>query len=389
VALAVGGAQLGRAAKSMRENDLRQWRAEHATNMPAPRGANQSANLIPFAGRHLHVTTVLGIQAALASALALLAAWLLGIPNPLVAFLSAFLVVSTTAGESIRRAWLRVLGTIGGVIVGLIVGALAPDNYVIVLALSAAAVFMAVYVTAASYNWMIFWITVAVMQPSSLAAGLNADVGLMRIINITIGATAAVIVANTVLPLQTRARFNAALANFLSAADQLVAQFVSQLMQGQSSALDEQEYAVSAAFAKLSSFLSSASYEYSPLSQRRNRLQEQTTQLAALHNYVTHLADEIEMEDGAIEDDARRTVLSTLQTNIHESIQVIIQKLKTRGAVSVQLKRENIGEVEGAQNLVTTSTSTHAGPAAIAIGRLARIRSVVLEIGTQQGIQTT
>lgn len=388
VAFAVGGAQLGRAARSMRENDLREWHEARAAGTPALRGADKSANLIPFAGRRLHVTTVLGIQAALASALALLAAWLLGIPNPLVAFLSAFLVVSTTAGESVRRAWLRVLGTIGGVIVGLIVGELAPDNFVVVLALSAAAVFMAVYVTAVSYNWMVFWITVAVMQPLSLAAGLNSDVGLMRIINITIGAAAAAVVANTVFPLQTRTRFNAALANFLGAVDQLVAQFVSNLTQGQSSALDAQEYAVSTAFAKLSNFLSAASYEYSALSQRRNRFQEQTTQLSALHDYVTHLADEIEIEGGAIEDDARRTVLSTLQTNIHENIQVIIQRLKTRGAVSLQLKRENIGEVEGTQNLVTTTTPTHAGPVAIAIGRLARIRATILELGTQQGIQT-
>ena len=155
----------------------------------------------------------------------------LGIAGPLSAFLSAFLVVSTSAGESVRRAWLRVLGTIGGVIVGLIIGDLLPNSLPAVLAVSALAVFMAVYVTAVSYNWMVFWITIAAIQPLTLAPGLNMDVGIERVINITLGAVVAAVVANFVFPLRTRARFGAALATFLGAADQLIALFVDNLLQ--------------------------------------------------------------------------------------------------------------------------------------------------------------
>ena len=335
------------------------------------------------------MTTALGIQAALASAAAFLLAILFGLPTPLVAFLSAFLVVSTTAGESARRAWLRVLGTIGGVMVGVIVGELAPDNLLIVLAISALALFMAVYVTALSYNWMVFWITVAVLQPLTLAPGLNLDVGLARIVNITLGAVAAAVMATTVLPLRTRVRFNAALAKFLGAVDQHLALFVGNLMRGQAVALDDKEYAISAAYAKLSGLFPSAAYEYSPLSQRQNSLSQQTTQLSALHNYVTHLADEIEIADFASNDDTRRAVVSTLQDEIHQNIQVISGVLQGHDKSSLHLKREKIEGMVDTQELADTVASTRSGYLTIAIGRLARIRTVILELGTQQGIQIT
>ena len=390
IALAAAGAQLGQAAKSTRENDPQEWRAPltAAAASVTPTAPPAPGN-IAFAGRQWHVTTALGIQAALASAAAFLWARLLGMPTPLVAFLSAFLVVSTTAGESARRAWLRVLGTIGGVMVGVIVGELAPDNFLIVLAISALALFMAVYVTALSYNWMVFWITVAVLQPLTLAPGLNLDVGLARIVNITLGAVAAAVMATTVLPLRTRERFNAALAKFLGAVDQHLALFVGNLLRGQAMALDDKEYAISAAYAKLSGLFPSAAYEYSPLSQRQNSLSQQTTQLSALHNYVTHLADEIEIADFASNDDTRRAVVSTLQDEIHQNIQVISGVLQGHDKSSLHLKREKIEGMVDTQELADTVASTRSGYLTIAIGRLARIRTVILELGTQQGIQIT
>jgi len=391
LAMAAAGARLGQAAKSTRENDPKSWglQAGSATT-PVQRGAPPAAATVEFAGLRLHVTTALGIQAALASAVALLLAMALGLPTPLTAFLSAFLVVSSSAGESVRRAWLRVLGSIGGVIAGLAVGQLLPDSLPVVLAVSAAAVFMAVYATAVSYNWMVFWITIAAMQPLTLAPGLNLDAGISRILNITLGAVIAALVANFVLPLRTRARFNAAQAAFLGAADQLIAHFVGTLLRGQAELLDDlesREYAVSAAYARLSGLFPSAAYEYSPLSQRQSGLSERTTQLAALHDYVTHMADEVKIDGPAPADDMRRGILTTLQDEIHENLQAIARALKEEGAPSSLLKRANIEVLVDARQLAGGETPPQPGYLTIAVRELLRIRSVILELGARQGIQ--
>jgi len=391
LAMAAAGARLGQAAKSTRENDPKFWglQAGSATT-PVQRGAPPAAATVEFAGLRLHVTTALGIQAALASAVALLLAMALGLPTPLTAFLSAFLVVSSSAGESVRRAWLRVLGSIGGVIAGLAVGQLLPDSLPVVLAVSAAAVFMAVYATAVSYNWMVFWIAIAAMQPLTLAPGLNLDAGISRILNITLGAVIAALVANFVLPLRTRARFNAAQAAFLGAADQLIAHFVGTLLRGQAELLDDlesREYAVSAAYARLSGLFPSAAYEYSPLSQRQSGLSERTTQLAALHNYVTHMADEVKIDGLAPADDMRRGILTTLQDEIHENLQAIARALKEEGAPSSLLKRANIEVLVDARQLAGGETPPQPGYLTIAVRELLRIRSVILELGARQGIR--
>lgn len=385
VALAAGGAQLGQAVKSSRENNPQTWNAPLSPAPTSPaRAAPPAPSNITFAGRELHVTTALGIQAVLASAIAFMLAMLLDMPTPLVAFLSAFLVVSTTAGESARRAWLRVLGTVGGVMVGLVVGELAPDNFLLVLAIASFALFMAVYVTALSYNWMVFWITVALMQPLTLAPGVNLDVGFARVLNITLGAVAAAVIATTVLPLRTRERFNAALAKFLGAVDQHIALFVRNLLSGQTVALDEKEYSISGAYAKLAALFPSAAYEYSPLGQRQNKITAQATQLAALHNYATHLADELELREPAPHDDTRRAVLGALQNEIHVNIQVIHQSLESRDG-ALRLKQEKIQELADVQE-IETAIPARTGYLTVAIARLARIRNVILELGTQQGI---
>lgn len=389
LSLAAAGAQLGRAAKSTRENDPQEWRARQITAAPQANPAAPAApNTISFAGHRLHVTTALGLQAALAAGAALLLAVALGLATPLVAFLSAFLVVSTTAGESLRRAWLRVLGTIGGVVVGLFIGALLPDNFLVVLAVSALAVFMAVYVTALSYNWMVFWITVAVMQPVSLTPGLNLDEGLVRVANIALGAGAAAFITTTVFPLRTRARFDAALAGFLGEVDRHIALFTENLLRGQMMAMDEKEYALSGSYSKLAALFPSAAYEYSPLGQKENDLAEQTTALAALHNYVTHLADEIEIRDPASEGDERLAVVTTLQTEIHDNIRVISESLNRKNARGLELKRERIKDMVDANQGGNFELSPQSAYLTMALGRLIRIRTVILEIGERRGLGT-
>jgi hypothetical protein len=122
------------------------------------------------------------------------------------AVLTAFVVFSgtTSAGETLRKAWSRVAGTALGVAAGAVVAILVRGNDVAAFALLFVFLFVAVYGLRLSYAVMTFGIT-AVLSLLYVLLGLFTDQLLgLRLLETAIGAAFGGAAATLILPIRTQ-----------------------------------------------------------------------------------------------------------------------------------------------------------------------------------------
>ena len=101
-----------------------------------------------FGDVYVHPTTVLGIQAVVATGLAMLAARLLNVDHSNWVFWTAFSVIAGSTGESLRKMMLRVLGTVAGATIGVALALATPDNTILVAVVATACIFLTIYFVA-------------------------------------------------------------------------------------------------------------------------------------------------------------------------------------------------------------------------------------------------
>ena len=102
-------------------------------------------------GLNLHPATVLGLQAVLATGLAMAVARLLGVDHANWVFWTAFVVIAGSAGDSLRRIILRVVGTVAGASIGVSLALLLPDNTILIVVLATLCMFLTIYFSPVSY----------------------------------------------------------------------------------------------------------------------------------------------------------------------------------------------------------------------------------------------
>ena len=129
------GVSEGRAARPEDKRATAEASADHRQNQP---GSVRS---------RLLSTTRQAIQVALAAALATLAGTLLSSNRWYWAVLTAFVIFSGTAsrGETLVKAWQRVVGTLTGVVIGVVLAALVGGNVVVSVVFIFVALFMTFY----------------------------------------------------------------------------------------------------------------------------------------------------------------------------------------------------------------------------------------------------
>lgn len=167
----------------------------------------------------LHPTTVLGLQAVIATTLAILIASLLNLDHPNWTYWTAFIVVSGPAGESLRKVSYRIIGIALGSFFGTLLVLLLPDATVLLFGIMIVLLATALYTRVINYAWMVFWITMFVAVTYSMAGTPPVDVLLERPLNTLIGGIVAGLVITTLMPMRTSARISGAMAQFLSALD--------------------------------------------------------------------------------------------------------------------------------------------------------------------------
>ncbi|MFB8031307.1 FUSC family protein [Streptomyces sp. NPDC056465] len=171
-----------------------------------------TAVLAPVTGRGLaRATTRQAVQATAGGALALLAGQLLSGERWYWAVGATWWVFVNTAsrGETLVRSFRRVLGTLAGIPVGLLViaplhGAVVPSAVLVALG-----VFGIFYTAAVSYTWMMFSVTVLAGTLYGLLGVLDPALLGLRLVETGVGALGAMVAVLLVLPVTTHATTDA------------------------------------------------------------------------------------------------------------------------------------------------------------------------------------
>ena len=277
-----------------------------------------------FGNLHVHPTTVLGLQAVVATGLAMLVARLLNVDHSNWVFWTAFVVIAGSTGESLRKMMLRVLGTVAGATIGVALALSTPDNTVFVVLFATACIFLTIYSSPISYPQMVFWLNLGFVMVYTLLGAQEMDLLFARPFTTLLGALVAALVVVFVFPIRTADRFKAAVARFLGAVDGYVAAFVDAVTGGDGQPLDAAQAKVAATYAQVEQTLPGVAYENNPLLQAQSPLTQQATRIAALEAEVTRLAHAAAEEANLADDSSAAALLRTVQARIHSDIQAIV-----------------------------------------------------------------
>ncbi|MBW8771062.1 MAG: FUSC family protein, partial [Gemmatimonadetes bacterium] len=162
----------------------------------------------------------LAVQATLAVALAVVAGRLISGERWYWAVLAAFVVFvrAATVGETFSRAWQRMLGTLAGVAIGLIVARLVGHHPWPASAVGLVAIFLAYYLMRISYTGMIACFTIALALLYEEMGRAPASLMVLRLAETFAGAAIGVLVSALVLPVRSETRVRALAAGVLRSA---------------------------------------------------------------------------------------------------------------------------------------------------------------------------
>ncbi|MDC0706900.1 FUSC family protein [Stigmatella sp. ncwal1] len=158
--------------------------------------------------KRLHASTRQAIQATVAGGLAMVAGHALSSTRWYWAVVASFVVFNraSTRGDILLRAWHRALGTVVGVMAGLILATVVSGHRDIEIALLFVCAFLGFYLLRVSYAWMVFWFTTLLVVLYSLTGRYSPDLLYLRLWETLAGAGIGALVAVVLLPSRTRVR---------------------------------------------------------------------------------------------------------------------------------------------------------------------------------------
>jgi len=154
----------------------------------------------------LRPTLRIAIQAAIAAGLAMAAGYPVSSERWYWAVIGAFVVFlrATNRAESLSRAWQRILGTIGGVVLGVVLADAVGADDRAALVLLYLSIFGAFYLAPLSYAWMIVLVTTALALLYDTLGTYSPALLSLRLEETLIGASIGAVVASIVLPAPAR-----------------------------------------------------------------------------------------------------------------------------------------------------------------------------------------
>lgn len=154
----------------------------------------------------LHPALRQALQVTLAAALAIIAGEFISPRRWYWAVIAAFVVFAgtSTRGDTLGKAWQRILGTLAGIASGAIVATVVGGNVAITAVLMFVCIFLAYYLFQVAYGLMIFWITTLLALLYGLLGQFSFGLLVLRLEETAAGAAIGVAVAALVLPVSTR-----------------------------------------------------------------------------------------------------------------------------------------------------------------------------------------
>lgn len=219
-------------------------------------------------------TTRQAAQATVAGALAILGGELLSAQRWYWAVITAFVVFvgTNSRGDLLVKGYRRLLGTIGGVVVGIAVAVPLAGNVVAAAALILLSVFLAFYFVSIAYALTSFFITVMLSLLYDLLGTFSAGLLVLRVEETAIGAAAGSIAAVLVLPMRTGTSVARDLREFLTALRTFLERAREMLVDGERLNLIEESREVDRALQTVSTTTNPLTHRMSPFRGRRNAL---------------------------------------------------------------------------------------------------------------------
>ncbi|MGN6088936.1 MAG: FUSC family protein [Actinomycetales bacterium] len=188
------------------------------------------------------------LQVALATALSVAAGLVVSQTRWFWAAITAFVVFigAETRGEILSKGWQRILGTLTGVVAGVVVAELVGRDAPVAIALVLLCLFLTMYVIRVSQAWGIFFITTMLALLYDLLGQFSVGLLVVRLEETAIGAVIGVAVSFLVLPRSTREALREAIATYLERLDTLLDEVGHEVVDGgtdfdQTRALDVRE----------------------------------------------------------------------------------------------------------------------------------------------------
>ncbi len=171
---------------------------------PTDRDSSAAAETVEKPSMNFY--TRAAIQVAVATSAAMILGDLISPDRWYWAVLTAFLVFTgvNTRGELLTKAGNRILGTVLGVIAGVLLAVAVGDRPVIAMALIVACVFLAFWLVPIIYALLVFFTTVLLALLYGLLGQFSIDVLEVRIYETAAGAAMGILASFVVLPVKTR-----------------------------------------------------------------------------------------------------------------------------------------------------------------------------------------
>ncbi|MBC9730679.1 FUSC family protein [Streptomyces sp. TRM68367] len=216
-------------------------------------------------------TTRAAVQVSVGSALAMAGGELLSSHRWYWAVLTCWIVFLNTAstGEILVKGYRRLVGTVLGVLAGIVLAGLVGQHTWTAFALVLVLIFAMFYTAPLSYTLMSFFVTAMLGLLYTLLHTYSLDVLVLRIEETALGAACGVIAAAFVLPVQTDRRTNELLVTVLERLVDVTEHAVEQLSGGPAGELLDKARDLDQALADLRAATQPLTHPVTPLRSRR------------------------------------------------------------------------------------------------------------------------
>jgi hypothetical protein len=174
--------------------------------------------------RGLALTTRQAIQVGVATSLAIVVGELVSPARWYWAVVAAFVMFAGTAsrGDVLARGWQRLVGTVGGVVAGMLLAFLVGGHVVVTVVLLFVCVFLALYLLRVSQGLMAFWITAVLALLYGLIGQFSVETLVLRVEETAVGGALGALAGFLVLPKKTRTAFVEAFDDTVDAIDDVL-----------------------------------------------------------------------------------------------------------------------------------------------------------------------